>query len=140
MKEFPLSDVYFSLIEGSIETLGGEFRLQPEDKEVQNAKKMLGDPPSLGPPGIVPLFVNLGLTIQRGNGTTPRVPAFLREDDMRTSVQSAKIGKDENEVIVTTLQRVIEDLSGSDKADDAGAAGRLIVVPDIRELGLGKWR
>lgn len=134
VRRLSLADVYLPLVVGgSAAQLGGRFRLVPDAREVANALRLLSVD-SLGPPGVVPLFLCTLLEVQRRSGEA-RVPVFVHEADLRESLQRAQLPEGEsNEVIVTTLDKLIADL-----AKPGSAASQILPVSDIRDIGLGNW-
>eukprot|EP00931_Biecheleriopsis_adriatica_P087460 TRINITY_DN61924_c0_g1_i1.p1 TRINITY_DN61924_c0_g1~~TRINITY_DN61924_c0_g1_i1.p1 ORF type:complete len:279 (+),score=62.37 TRINITY_DN61924_c0_g1_i1:29-838(+) len=147
VRTLALADVFVPLVMlGTVEELGGQFRLEAAGRELRSAEKMLGVE-TLGPPGQVPLFFCPSLEVERygdkadgasgGRTGGDRVPAFLREADMREALRRANLQGDEAEIVVTTLQRVAEDLGRPDPSD---AASKLLAVGNLAEIGLGTWR
>lgn len=138
VREIPLVDVFMPLVvEGKPTEVGGRFQLEPSLKELRAAQRRLGVE-SLGASGQVPLFVCPSLELERSGDVSPRIPAFLHEADLQDAVDKARLKGEDAEVVVTTLQRVVEDFGKSAQANDASS--KLLVVGDLQEIGLGTWR
>ncbi|CAJ1459209.1 unnamed protein product [Effrenium voratum] len=131
VRRLSLSEVFVPLIlTGDPKELGGRFFLVPIASEAAAAARRLQveEQTLLAE---VPLFLCPALEVERE--AEVRVPTFLQEKDLLEAMRRARV--EDGEVVVTTLQRVAADLSQNSES----AAGQLLAVSDLNEIGLGRW-